>query len=156
MCNLVYLATDSDEDLSVRDNELIRFERQEETVSEPVAALLELPHRWFVGSRSGCSCTFRHWMAFNGPPCFGDPEDWCPEEDDKVEATRMLYRTIECLLSLGRRVELLNSWNGEDADRIRDLEVCLDQVPITAFRLFEGYRFRFRRRSGSQSVRARR
>lgn len=144
MCNIVYLSTDSPDDLTAHNHDLIRFDKHyDHPADERVLPLLTLPYRWYVGSKSECSCTFRHWLTVNGSPSFGAPEDWYPEDEDEIEATKMLYRIIERLLSAGHSVECIDSWDGEDLDAIQDLDVCLGDVPIDAFRLFEGHRFRF-------------
>jgi hypothetical protein len=144
MCNLVYVATDSDEDLTRHDSVHLHFLKEP---GDPALAALTLPHRWFVGSRTGCSCGFRHWASVNPHPAFWAPEDWYPEDGEDLASTQALYRIIEGLVSAGHRVECLDTWNGEDLDSIREQEVHLGDVPIAAFRLFEGYRFRFEARA---------
>ena len=90
MCNVVYLSTDGEEDLSIHNNELVRFEKKQDLSADPALRLLTFPHRWYLGSKTGCSCTFRHWLGVNGSPCFGHPEDWYPEDVDEIQATKIL------------------------------------------------------------------
>ena len=64
-------------------------------------SLLSLPFlsaalkRRHVGSKSGCSCTFRHLYSIELG--FGEPVDWYPEEPDAIEATIQLASTIRRL-----------------------------------------------------------
>jgi hypothetical protein len=87
MCYAVYISTDSTEDLSKRNSELVRFEKVTDPNADPCTRLLDLPNQWYVGSKTGCSCTFRHLMSVKLG--FGEPEDWYPEEQDDVDATKV-------------------------------------------------------------------
>jgi hypothetical protein len=83
MCYQLVLSTDSPEDLSRHDDDArVTFTR--ELPGVPEEALLAYPHRWFVGSRHGCSCGFRHLHVSSVELGFGEPVDWYPEELDDV------------------------------------------------------------------------
>ena len=142
MCYSVYLSTDSGENLGARNSALVRFETVANTDAAPYVALLEYPNRWFVGSKAGCSCTFRHLHSIELG--FGDPVDWYPEEQDEMDATREIYATLVDLLSSGHQVDLVDAWEGAQVEDIHHLVVSLDQVSSTAFRLFENHRFTLR------------
>jgi len=60
MCYAVYLSTDLATDFSERNTDLLRFKRVDDSIADPCTALLEFPNQWYVGSKSECSCTFRH------------------------------------------------------------------------------------------------
>lgn len=88
MCYSVYISTDSPEDLSGRNSELIRFEKVTDSNGDPCATLLDFSNQWYIGSRAGCSCAFRHLTA---PELgFSDPVDWYEEQQDDLEATAEL------------------------------------------------------------------
>ena len=140
MCYEVYISTDSQEDLATRNSELLRFKRVADLSTDPGILLLDFPNRWYVGSKSGCSCTFRHLHAIELG--FGEPVDWYPEEQDEIDATRQLYVTLIFLLSSGYQVDLVNLWHGAQPTDITTLDVSLGEVSEKAFRLFENHKFR--------------
>jgi hypothetical protein len=141
MCDMVYLATDCGDDLSRRSSDLVRFEKPSVDAPSPPPRVLTQEHKWFVGSKSGCSCTFRHLCRESVSLGFGAPEDWFPEEQIKREATRELYGTLSELVQRGHHVELIDCWSGdEDKDGV-PLEVSLTEVSAERFRLFEGHLF---------------
>ncbi len=143
MCYAVYVSTDSPENLSLRSSALVRFEALDVTSEDPCVALLEHANRWYVGSKSHCSCTFRHLIPIELGFC--EPEAWCPEQQDEVDATRELYAVIVALLVAGHEADLIDRWEGARPEDIRTLDVDLEGVSQSAFRLFENCRFRFRR-----------
>lgn len=140
MCYALYMSTDSPEELTVLNSEFVRFERIDDPEADPCITLLTFPHRWYVGSKSGCSCTFRHLNAIELG--FGAPEDWYPEEQDALGATKELYRFFSRLLSTGHQVDCVDRWQGAKPDAIRAIDVSLDEVSVESFRLFENHRFR--------------
>jgi hypothetical protein len=140
MCYAVYVSTDCDKDLSTGNSELVRFERVGDPGADPCISLLSYPNRWYVGSKSGCSCMFRHLHSVDLG--FGEPVDWYKEEQDELSATAELYRALEPLLLSGRQVDLLDRWEGAKPDDIKILDVSLDDVSEQAFRMFENQMFR--------------
>ena len=142
MCYAVYLSTDSLANLSNHNTELVRFERINISSKDPVVELLEFVHKWYVGSKTGCSCTFRHLTSIELG--FAELEDWYHEEKDELEATQQLYEVISSLLLSGNKVDCLDRWEGVQPEQIKTLEVSLTAVSKKTFRLFENYRFIFR------------
>lgn len=140
MCYTIYLSTDSPEDLSARNSERVRFERMSEPFFDPCTSFLEFTHQWYVGSESGCSCAFRHLTSKDLG--FSEPVDWYPEEEQNLISTQELYGTLASLVSAGFRVDLIDIWQGADLANIATLDVAVDDVPATAFRMFENYKFR--------------
>ena len=143
MCYEVYLSTNSQEDLTFRNSELVRFKRVADPSTDPSLCLLDYPNSWYVGSKSECSCTFRHLHSIELG--FGEPVEWYPEEQDELEATRELYATLASLLSSGHHVDLLDRWSSALPEDIKTLDVSLGNVPENAFRLFENHKFRLKR-----------
>lgn len=140
MCYEVYISTDSQENLTTRNSELIRFKRVTNLSADPSTRLLDFPNHWYVGSKSECSCTFRHLHSIELG--FGEPVDWYPEEQDEIDATRELYATLTSLLSSGYQVDLLDRWHDAQSVNITTLDVSLSDVPEKAFRMFENHKFR--------------
>jgi len=140
MCYEVYISTDSQEDLTTRNSALLRFKRVADPDIDPGILLLDFPHRWYVGSKSECSCTFRHLYSLELG--FGEPIDWYAEEQDEINATCELYATLTMLLSSGYHVDLLDQWNGSQPIDIKTLDVSLNDVSERTFRLFENHKFR--------------
>ena len=143
MCYAVYISTDSPEDLRRRNSDLVRFEVLDATQRDPCIALLEHVHRWYVGSKTHCSCTFRHLMSIELG--FREPEEWYREEQDELDATRELYADLADLLAAGHDVDLIDRWEGARPGDIKAVDVSLDEVSQGAFRLFENHKFRLRR-----------
>jgi hypothetical protein len=141
MCNMVYLSTDSADDLAPRSSDLVRFEKPSSNPQSAPPAALKHEHRWFVGSRSGCSCGFRHLVHQSVGLGFGEPEDWFPEDRQDLEATVSLYEVLKDLVQRGHQVEVLDCWSGDEGAAFVPLVVSLSQVPAGHFRLFEGHVF---------------
>jgi len=139
MCYTVYLSTNSPEDLTNQNTELVTFEKYNDEESEPVTKLLGNPNKWYVGSRAGCSCTFRHLTSYDLG--FGEPVDWYKEGQDDINATLNLYDVIHLLVSAGYEVDLIDKWEGANPKSFKLLEVSLKKVPPKAFRLYENHRF---------------
>lgn len=141
MCYMVYLSTDCADDLSRQSSDLVRFEKPSVETDSPCPRILKHDHKWFVGSKSKCSCTFRHLCRESVDLGFGAPEDWFPEEQDEIDATHQLYELLTEIVQRGHQVEVLDCWSGdEDKDAVA-LDVSLKEVPVDHFRLFEGYVF---------------
>ncbi len=76
---------------------------------------------------------------------FGEPEEWYPEDEDKLQATVELYRVIAPLVSEGYQVDCLDIWEGAVVADLKTKVVDLNAVSERAFRLFENYHFIFER-----------
>jgi len=141
MCYMVFLSTDSADDLTLRSSDLVRFEKPSADTQAPPPAMLKHEHRWFVGSRSGCSCGFRHLCHQSVDLGFDERQDWFPEDQEDIEATLRLYEILEDLLRRGHQVDLLDCWSRDENREYVSLAVSLSQVPAAHFRLFEGHAF---------------
>jgi len=143
MCYSVYISTDSSEDLTKQNSDLVRFEKITDTNDNPCVRLLDFPNRWYIGSKSGCSCTFRHLLSIELG--FSEPVDWYKEERDEINATRELYSTLDALLSSGHQVDILDMWQGIRPQNIVVVDVSLNVVGKKSFRLFENHKFRLKK-----------
>lgn len=141
---MVYMSTDCADDLSRLSSDLVRFEKRSAATYSPSPRVLKHEHRWFIGSKSGCSCTFRHLCHESVELGFGAPEDWFPEEPDEIHATHELYRTLKDLVKHGHQVELLDCWSGDEQKEPVPLDVSMAQVSPEHFRLFERHLFTLR------------
>ena len=140
MCYSVYLSTSSPEDLTKHNSELVRFRRPEPT-DEKWTGLLRHEHKWFVGSKSQCGCTFRH---FTTPDLgFTEPLDWSPEDEDNVQAAAELYRVIHELVSAGGQVDCLDVWSDAKPEAIKEMAVKFDTISEKQFLLIENYHLLF-------------
>ncbi len=137
---MLYLSTTSPEDLVLHNSDLINFQRLE-IIDDARLVVLKNQEKWFVGSKSGCSCTFRHLSSVSLG--FEEPQDWYPEDEDELNATAELYRVIARLTAAGHQVDCLDIWLGEDEAVIKTEKVNLNRVSEKAFRLFENYHFVF-------------
>jgi hypothetical protein len=139
MCYALYLSTTSKEDLSKLNSDMVRFE-QAKPQDDGTERLLH-PQKWYIGSKSGCSCTFRHLTSTELG--FGEPVDWAPEEVEEIKATAELYRVIRHIISEGYAVDLLDLWVGMERGGVTVMEVDFNIIPEAAFRLFENHHFVF-------------
>ena len=142
MCYMVHISTDCTDDLSCRTSDLVRFASPSDKTYTPCPRILKHDRKWFVGSKSGCSCTFRHLGGESVRLGFGAPEDWFPEEQDGIDATHQLYVILKEMVQRGHQVDLFDGWCGnEDNLEAVQLDVALSKVPMDHFRLFEDHVF---------------
>ena len=147
MCYIIHLSTTSEEDLSKLPTDNYFIARADKGKDAAHLTHLAHPQKWFLMcGYGGCSCHFRHWdVQSDEDRNFSAPEDWYPEDAEDIEDTAAVYDLLARLLAEGHRVDLLDSWNGDDLDQIKTLEVSLARTPRSAFRFFSGYRFDLRR-----------
>jgi|SRR5262245_54395680 len=138
MCYSLLLSTTSNRDLAAHNNELVRFSRDLPTID--AVSDLKHPHKWYVGSRSGCSCSFRH--LYSVELGFGEPVRWYEEESDDIEATLQVIAIIRELVAGGESVDCIDAWPTETAST-NELIVPLATVSDREFRFFENYHFIF-------------
>jgi hypothetical protein len=139
MCYSVYLSTNANTDLSKKNSDLLRFEKN--AIEPQYAPLLNFLNHWFVGSKSMCSCTFRH--LYSVELGFGAPVGWYPEDEDEIEATRAFIKVIRELLASGHQVDCIDFWEGTDPEDIQEILVPLGTLSDDQFRFFENHRFLF-------------
>ena len=139
MCYALLLSTTSNEDLSQLNCEEIRF-NQKVPEHLPVDRLL-YPSKWYVGSRTGCSCSFRH--LYEPDLGFGAPVDWFPEEQRDIEATHIFIRLVRSLLAKGEKVDCIDAWEGNSEMPPTHLPVNLTQIRDEEFRFIENHHFDF-------------
>lgn len=141
MCYSVYLSTDAGGDLTVHNTPLIRFKKEWKPREHEAPGFMRYPHTWFVGSKSGCSCTFRHLHSIELG--FGAPEDWYPEGPDEIEATKLFYDVVSAMVMRGSHVDCISLWTGATKDMVQTLDVDLSSIEKEAFRFFENHHFVF-------------
>ena len=141
MCYLVYISTDFKGDLAQHNSGLISFEKDVSEGDPDIIDLLQYKNRWYVGSKAGCSCTFRHLHSIELG--FGRPVEWYAEDPDEIDATRLFYDVIIDLISAGNQVDCIEIWAGTKKDQIKRLEVNLGSISRKAFRFFENHHLVF-------------
>ena len=141
MCYLVYISTDFEGDLSQHNSALISFEKDFTYYEPEIIDLLLYKYHWYVGSKAGCSCTFRHLSSIELG--FGEPVYWYEEPSDEIEATIIFYDKVSSLISQGNKLDCIEIWAGTKRDQIKRLEVDLSSVSRNSFRFFENHYFVF-------------
>ena len=141
MCYSVYLSTDFEGDLSQHNTELIRFAKDFQDTERQALDLLQDHNVWYVGSRAGCSCTFRHLHSIELG--FGEPVDWYAEDQDEIEATGIFYNIVSSLVDAGSQVDCIDIWAGAKGHQIKRLAVNVTSTSRAAFRFFENHHFVF-------------
>ena len=141
MCYVLLLSTTSDTDLAQFNNELVKFSRDLPQIAETDS--LRYQYKWYIGSKSGCSCTFRHLYSIELG--FGVPVDWYPEEDDGISATMQVIKIIRELVELGESVDCIDSWEHQEMCPVacKDGQVDLSRITNEEFRFFENHHFEF-------------
>jgi hypothetical protein len=147
MCYVLLLSTTSVEDLSQQNTELVRFTTELPAIAE--VAVLQHANRWYVGSKTGCSCTFRH--LYSVELGFGEPVDWFEEDPEGIEATLSLIALIRRLVGRGEEVDCVDAWEHQAMHAVAGavLDVDLSAVSDRQFRFFENHHFRFRSQPGN-------
>ncbi|NJD04985.1 MAG: hypothetical protein FIA97_00615 [Methylococcaceae bacterium] len=142
MCYALVVSTTSDDDLSQWNTALVQFSRD---IPEGTGkAFLRYPNQWYLGSKEGCSCAFRHLENPNVEALgFSEPVDWSPEDPEDIEATFQVVRIFRSLLSKEAKLDCVDTWFDCDLkiEPPADLLVDLATISESHFRFFEGYRF---------------
>jgi len=139
MCYFLYISTNSDHDLAINNNEFIKFEKVQGNDEELPIEILSYQYIWYVGSASGCSCSFRHLMT---PDLgFSEPVDWYEEGEEEIEATKKLYDILKKEVEKGKQVEIVDKWTQTELKDIKEMEVSLSSVNRNKFRFIENYKF---------------
>ena len=139
MCYTLVLSTTSSDDLSRFNEEGITFNKNIPDL--PPIQHLRYTNKWAVGSRTGCSCSFRHLY---GPEFdFHIPEDWLPEEKSDIEATLTFIRLVRLLLEKGEKVDCIDLWISDGAQVPPAMPVDLNRIRDEEFRFFENRHFDF-------------
>jgi hypothetical protein len=149
MCYSVYLSTNNPTDLAKYNTELATFQRISESDENPFTAMLKNPNKWYVGSKSGCSCTFRHLTSTELG--FGEPVDWYPEEQENISATKELFRLISMLFAGGYCADIMSTWEGSEQADIAEMNIDLSRLNESTFRLFENHHFILFASTGSEN-----
>lgn len=139
MCYSIYLSTDTDQDLSRINSDLVQFKKA--PVPEAHRSILRYLNHWYVGSKSGCSCTFRHLYSVG--PGFGAPVNWYEEDEDEIAATSTLIKIIRQMVNEGYRVDCVDTWEGTAFEDIKLTVVDLGEVADEQFRFYENHHFLF-------------
>lgn len=141
MCYLIYISTDSAEDLSRQNSALVRFEKDTGKYAPGVMDLLQYQYPWYVASKAGCSCTFRHLTSIELG--FGKPVDWYEEDPEEIQATQIFYDVASRLVFSEKRLDCIDIWTGTRKEQIKHLNVDLSLIERDAFRFFENHHFIF-------------
>ena len=142
MCYLVMVSTTSEADLAALNTPLVLFSKDVSAI--PEAAFLRYPNKWFLGSKDGCSCGFRHLDQNATDLGFSEPVDWWEEDQEDVDATLQVVEAFYKILHGGDKLDCIDAWandSKEPKNLAGDLVVDLNEVGAKSFRFFEGYRF---------------
>ena len=139
MCYALVLSTTARDDLAITNSEGIRFDKSIPDL--PPFDHLCYANKWYVGSRTGCSCSFRHLY---GPEFdFHVPEEWFVEEQSHIEATLTFIRLVRSLIEKGEKVDCIDVWISDSAEVPHRLFIGLNRIRDEEFRFFENHHFDF-------------
>ena len=142
MCNMLYVSTTSEEDLSLLTPNFARFHQLDGTDDQNIKSHLNYSEKWSLKTiYSGCSCHFDHQLG--DEPTFQKPEDWRPHDPEEIEATNEAYTVFCRLVKDGHRVEVIDVWEKFPLHELEFQEVSISLIDLEEFRFFEGYRFDF-------------
>lgn len=142
---MIVVSTTSERDLAELNTPLVQFSKEMPNVQ--VESLLQFPHKWFLGSKDGCSCGFRHLDHGSEELDFTEPADWFPEDPEDIEATQQVVEIFKDILSKGAQLDCIDAWAIDEEDEPRlagDSIVMLGSIPESCFRFFEWHRFEFK------------
>lgn len=140
MCYSLILSTTSDRDLAASNNDAVIFSRALPEI--PQVSELKHVHKWFVGSRSGCSCSFRHLYSVDLG--FSEPVEWHTENQEDIDATLQVIAIIRELVASGESVDCVDAWGDPPGPvPVTELTVDLKRVRDREFRFFENHHFVF-------------
>lgn len=149
MCYMVYISTNCPDDLSALSSHAVRFEQPKAENYTPCPAIFN-SHKtlgcqtWYVGSATGCSCTFRQLCKESIELGFDIPQEWYPEDSEEIQATLLLYEILCDIVQRGFSLSLLDCWSGDEHLDPNPLEVSCSAIAADQFRLYEGYQFIFK------------
>jgi hypothetical protein len=131
----------SAEDLTVHNSELVRFTKDLPQIAE--VADLRYPNKWHIGSKSGCSRSFRHLHSIELG--FGEPVAWYKEALEHIEATIQLIQIIRERVAKGEGVDCIGAWEHQEMYPVAKgrLNVDLSSIKNREFRFFENHHFIF-------------
>jgi len=138
VCNELLLSTDSPEDLTRWNTDLLVFSK--DLPDSPFLNLLDSNHKWYIGSREGCSCGFRHLI--NQELGFGPPVDWYEEDPQDLAATIEFVKVARHLLELGHSVDCIDYWFTSPVESCQTQDVNLSLLSDSDFRFFQNFHFR--------------
>ncbi|OHB76399.1 MAG: hypothetical protein A2Z25_18050 [Planctomycetes bacterium RBG_16_55_9] len=141
MCYFLYLSTDDNTDLTAHNSELVRFDRNLDQGEEVPLDVLQFAHKWYVASKTGCSCTFRQFCSTEGG--FDVPQEWCYEEPDAIQATQQFYDVVAELIGRGKHVDCLSWWVDSPVDKIVSMNLGLTTVSKETFLFLENRHYIF-------------
>jgi hypothetical protein len=143
MCYMLLASTDSATDLTIYNDALVTFSRS--LPGLPEEEMLENQYPWFVGSRHGCSCGFRHLYVGSVELGFAEPVSWYPEVAEDLAATLRFIAIVRKLVATGARVDCIDAWDHRDepANLSGTVRVHLAEMSDRAFRFYENHRFEF-------------
>lgn len=141
MCYVLLLSTTSTDDLASHNSELVHFTKELPKIAE--VSSLKYPNKWYIGSKSGCSCSFRHLHSIELG--FSEPVEWYKENPEDIEATKQLIQIIRDLVAHGEQVDCIDAWEHQEMYPVANgkLEVDLSKVKNSEFRFFENHHFIF-------------
>lgn len=139
MCNELILSTDSPEDLTKWNTGLLVFSK--DLPDSPFLDLLDYNHQWYIGSRDGCSCGFRHLISHELG--FGPPVDWYEEDPLALAATIEFVKVARHLIGQGHSVDCVDYWFTSPVEICQTQEVDLSLLSENDFRFFQDFHFRF-------------
>lgn len=141
MCYMIVLSTNSDRNLADLNSDFVVFSKVLPATSK--TAFLKFEHQWYLGSKDGCSCGFRHLDRQNVALGFCDPQDWYPEESDDIAATVEAFTVLKSIATEGVELDCIDVWTSDEDDDgplAGEMTVNLATLSSTSFRFFEGHR----------------
>lgn len=141
MCYYVYLSTDDDMDLTAYNTAILNFDQNLDQGEKAPLDVLQFAHKWYVGSKTNCSCTFR--QIYSTEQGFDVPQEWCYEEPDAIEATKQFYDVVAKLTERGKRVDCVSWWADTPADKLVNMNINLTTVSKETFLFLENHHYIF-------------
>ncbi|WP_250679611.1 hypothetical protein [Geomonas sp. Red32] len=144
---MTMISTTSQSDLAERNTTSVTFSQEIPDVIE--SRFLRYPNKWFLTTPGGsCSCGFRYVERWNVDLLgFSQPQEWSPEDEDDISATRAAFEVITSIIRDGDAVDSVTAWMQDEEmshELVGDIAFDLSEIGIDRFRFFDGYRFEYK------------
>lgn len=148
MCLTVYLG--APHPISLRKDEFLSVEALT-PANERLRTFFANPHVYYIGSKSGCGCSFPSWSKYNNGP-LDELEDYMAEFSEP-ERRELELKSAEALIGLLKEaatastpLELLAVWNDGNTEEALPhgvIDKKIDSLQAKKFVLNESYMHRF-------------
>ena len=132
MCYELYISANNPLKEQLK-SEYVSFEQINDAQRNNLSSHLKHEFNYYIGSKAGCSCSFRYWENDFG---FTEPQDWTDEDPDDIKGTIALYKAIINLFPSSTLITIIPTWCGDDIPSQETELINLDSIAENKFIIF--------------------